>query len=128
MAGTTQFSVPLENKPGNLAKLCAVLRRAKVNITAISVAENTDACCVRFLATPTGAVKSALTKAKYHVSTQSVLAFRATNQQGELGDIAEKLAKAGVNINYVYGSTSGRADAVIVFAVDDLTKAAKALG
>ena len=41
MAKATQFCVGLANKPGSLAKLCAALSRAKVNIEAISVADST---------------------------------------------------------------------------------------
>jgi hypothetical protein len=128
MPKATQFCVGLDNKPGTLAKLCGVLKRAKVNIDAISVADNADCAWVRLVASPAAAAKSALTDAHCSFCTQRVLALKAANRPGELESIAAKLAKAGVNVNYVYGSSMGTSPSTLVLSVSDLDRAAKAVG
>ena len=128
MARTTQFCIGLENKRGVLAKLCGALRRARVNIEAISVSDNVDCCFVRLVASPTAKAKAALTKGKYGFCTQRVLTVRAANKPGELERIAARLAKARVNINYVYASTGDGKSTTLVFSVDNLARAAKAVG
>jgi len=128
MPRATQICVGLDNKPGVLAKLCGVLTRAKVNIEAISVAENSECCWVRLVASPMAKTKAALGKAKYHFCTQRVLAVHAKNKPGELGRVAAKLAKAKVNINYVYASTGDGDKTMLVLGVDNLAKAVKVAG
>ncbi len=128
MARATQFCIGLENKPGVLAKLCSALRRARVNIQAISVADSADCCWVRMVASPTAKAKAALTRGKYNFCTQRVLTVRAANKPGEMEKIAAKLARARVNINYVYGSTGDGSPSVIVLSVSNLARAAKAVG
>ena len=128
MARATQFSICLENKPGVLAKLCGTLRRAKVNIEAISVADSADCCLVRLVASPAAKAKAALARAKYGFCTQRVLAVRAENTPGALEKIAAKLARARVNISYVYASTGDGKRTTLVLGVGNLTRAAKLVG
>lgn len=128
MARATQFCVGLENKPGALAKLCGSLKRAKVNIEAISVVDNADGCWVRLIALPMAKARDALTRGKFEFCTQRVLTIEAADEPGALERIASQLSKAGVNINYVYASTGDGATALIVLGVDNLTKATKAVG
>lgn len=128
MAKVTQFCVGLPNKPGTLARLCSALRRAKVNIDAVCVADGTDCSWVRFVASPAAAAKTALTRGRFDFCTQRVLALRVPDRPGELARIADKLAKARVNVNYVYGSNAGAPGAVLVLSVSDLDRAAQAVG
>ena len=128
MASATQFSVGLDNKPGALAKLCGSLIRAKVNIEAISVADTADCCWVRLVASPAAAAKTELTGGRYNFTTQRVLTVRAVNAPGQLERIAARLAKAKVNINYVYASGVRGADSLVVLGVSNLSRAARALG
>lgn len=128
MARATQFCIGLPNKAGVLAKLCAALTRARVNIEAISVADSADCCWVRLVASSTAKAKAALTRGKYNFCTQQVLTVKAANKPGELGRIAAKLARAGVNINYVYASTGDGKSCLLVFSVSNLARAAKAVG
>ncbi len=128
MAKATQFCVGLDNKPGTLAKLCGTLKRAKVNIEAITVSDNAECCWVRLLASPAATAKKALTKARIDFCTQQILKLRVANRAGELEGIAARLAKAKVNINYVYGSNAEGPSSTLVISVSDLDRAAKAVG
>ena len=127
MARVTQFCIGLDNKPGTLAKLCTALHRAKVNLEAVSVSDNAECCWVRLVASPTAAVKTTLTKGRYNFCTQKVLRLRVPHRPGVLRGIAAKLAKAGVNIKYVYGSNAEGPTSTLVLSVDDIDRAATLL-
>ncbi len=124
---TTQFCVGLGNTPGTLSRLCGALARAKVNIEAISVADNAECSWVRLIASPVAAARRALSQGRFNFCTQTVLMLKVSNRAGELQRIAERLGRAGVNINYVYGSTGGESPA-LVLSVGNLARAAKAVG
>jgi hypothetical protein len=127
MARVTQFSVGLDNRPGTLARLCAALRKERVNIEAISVLDVAEAGWVRMVASPSSAARSALSRAGFPFTTQKVLTIRAENRPGELERIASALARAQVSILYVYGSASGASEPLLVFGVSDVDKAARAI-
>ena len=125
MPKATEYCVALDNKPGTLAKLSASLAKAKVNITAISTSENTQCNWIRLVAAPGPKVKKVLVRGGYHYCSQPVLTVPVPNQPGQLAKVSDRLAKAGVNINYVYGSSGRDAAPVLIFNVDDLARAAK---
>ncbi len=127
MAKATEFCIGLDNKPGTLAKLCGAFKRAKVNIDAVSVSENAECCWVRMVATPAAKAKRILGKGKYHFCVQPVLTLPAHNRPGELERVASRLAKAGLNINYVYGSNSKGVPSTLVVSVSDLKRGQTAL-
>lgn len=128
MARATQFCVAILNKPGTLAKLCRTLASANVNIGAITVCDNNECSWIRLVASPAATARTALSKGKFTYTTVPVLRLRAHNRPGELARIAGRLAKAGVNINYVYGSNSGAERSTLIVCADNLAAAAKALG
>ena len=124
-----EFCVGLDNTPGTLGRLCSALRKAKVNVEAVSVSENTECCWVRLVVTPPATAKRVLTKGRYHFSTKAVLVVRAHNEPGQLAGLASRLGKAGVNIHYLYGSNppGDIHGSIVVVSVDDLAKAERAL-
>ncbi len=117
----------LDNKPGTLAKLCRVLKRANVNIGAISVSDNSECCWVRLVGLPAGKARAALTRGTYNFCTKRVLMLRVNHRVGVMERVAARLARAGVNINYVYGSNAEGPTSTLVLSVSDLNRAAKAV-
>jgi len=120
-----QFTVGLENKPAELARLCSVVYRAKVNIEAISVVDGIDCSWVRFIASPTNATAAALRKGGFSFSTQRVLVKKVADKPSQLHVIAAALASKKHNIHYVYGSTGDRPSLMLVLGVSDPAKAEK---
>ncbi len=122
----TQLTVVLENKPGQLAKLAAALKKAKVNILAISVVDSVDTGVIRMVVDSPAKAKQALTRAKMTVTQQLVLIADLPNEPGALQEFSARLSAAGVNINYVYGSVTRKgAEGLIVLGVDKLGQALK---
>ena len=128
MAQKTQFSVTLPNKPGMLAHLCQKLAANEINLRAISVAETTDYGVVRFVAESPAKVRKMLDQEGLAFSESDVVLAMLTDKAGALGEAAARLAKAGVNINYVYsGAGGGKGKAPLVFGVSNIEKARKVL-
>ena len=123
----TQLTVVLENKPGQLAKMAAALKKAKVNIQAISVVDSVDTGVIRMVVDSPAKAKQGLAQAKITVTQQLVLVVDLCNEPGALQALAAKLTAADVNINYIYGSVTKTGGAGrLVLGVDKLGQALKA--
>ncbi|MBI2192469.1 MAG: ACT domain-containing protein [Planctomycetes bacterium] len=121
-----QLSIFLQNKPGVLAEVCRVLSGTNINLRAISVSDTVDHAVVRLVVdNPQKAVHLLGERGTLVVETD-VLAVRLTNKPGALGEVARKLGRAGVNIEYAYGSADA-AEGVLFLRVSNLGKARKAL-
>lgn len=99
-----QFTIYLENKPGMLALITNALATAKVNIEGISVAESTDVGLVQMVVSNAHATEKILKNKRIPFTVQDVALVHLDNRPGALAGIASKLAKAGININYVYAT------------------------
>jgi hypothetical protein len=111
-----EFTVSLEDKPGSLALLGAVLGDARVNVEAIQGWTQGGRCIVRFVPNDPDQAASALERANVPSTRREVLVVRVLDQPGMLGDVALVMAKAEINIDSVYVTTSG----LVILGVDDL--------
>lgn len=97
-----QLSVFLENRPGVLARTCAILSEAGINILALAVHDTVDNAVVRFLVdNPTKALLL-LEQEELYVMEQEVLVLEILNRAGELARFCQSLAEADLNISYAY--------------------------
>jgi len=125
MARITQLLIDAEHKPGTLAALCSELAAKAVNITAIMAAPDQPGG-LRLVATPVPAAKKVLQAMQLRYREEDAIALRITDRPGALGKVTRKLADAGVNILYAYGSiVKGEQRALIVLGVSDVAKAEK---
>lgn len=123
-----QLSLFLENRPGTLAKVCAALARAKINILALSVSDAVDHAVVRMVVDKPARAIHLLGEHGVLVVERDVLMLEGRNKAGELATIAKKLARGKVNIEYAYTATPPGATAgVIILRVGDLKRAAQLL-
>lgn len=124
----TQFSVGLPNEVGALAKVCGHLKRAKVSIEAIALLLDGECGFVRFVGTPVASARAALHKGGYQFTAHDIIRLEVPNRSGALRGIATRLAKAGININYIYGSNPvGGDSSTLCLSVSDLEGAMKLL-
>ena len=125
----TQLSAFLDNRAGVLATLAEDLGRHGICIRALTVANLVDHAVIRLVVTEPQKALHLLGDRGVLALTSEVLAIDMPDQAGALADIARRLARAGVNIEYAYGSgpaSEGRA--VAYMHVSDLKKARAALG
>ena len=121
-----QFTVWLPNKPGSAAKFLSSF--GKTNLLAISVLDSVDICTVRLVAHNANRAARILAKAGICNSTQDMLVVDLPNLPGALQKLCGKLARAKVNIDYMYGSAGARtAEAPVVLRVSSISKAVRAL-
>ena len=102
MQRVTQLYVTLRNRPGTLAYLSELFHQAGINIQAIMATGSGPKMIVDNLEKG----KSILEQNKIPYTTEEVLAFELTNLPGEIARIAKKIASAGVNIDYIYGTAN----------------------
>jgi hypothetical protein len=125
MARVTQLVIRGEHKPGTLAQICSELAKVAVNITAILAAPEQQHG-IRIVATPLPAAKKVLDAMRLPYNEEDAIAVRVTDRPGALGRATRKLADAGINVIYAYGSiVKGEERALIVMGVDDVAKAEK---
>ena len=124
MQVTTQLSVFLENRAGVLAKLAEDLARHQVSIRALTIANLADHAVVRLVVSDPKRALHLLGERGVLAVTSDVLAVEVPDESGTLAEIARRLGRAGVNIEYAYGSgPAGGGKAVIYLHVSDLKKA-----
>jgi hypothetical protein len=128
VAVAKQLVVTLENRPGSLAQLCSELAKVAVNIQAIQASEGNPATPVRLLVSQMDAAKKVCERLGLKYNEESVLAILVGNRPGALGRITRKLADAGVNIDYLYGTIEkDTRQALIVCGVSDIEAAKRAV-
>jgi len=106
----TQFSVVLVNKAGELAKVAQVLGRARVNIEALALTDGIHTGIVKLVVDDAKRARAALKRARLPFSEQRVLAVSLEDEPGALAKLCARLAKRGLSIDYVYGSSGPGCD------------------
>ena len=123
-----QLAVFLENKPGTLARLCEALNQAKINIQALSTGDTVDHCVVRLVVSDTARALALFESRGCVVIEAEVLLIEADNRPGTLATIAQKLAKARINVDYAYCATPPNTKrGLLVLHADNTKKAMKVL-
>jgi len=117
-----QFTLYIENRPGALEVATGALAAAKVSIEGISVAETTDVALVQVVVDNAAAARKALKRAKLPFAEQDVAVMQIPHRPGSLHAVASQLAKAGVNINYLYCTAGehGTAGSTLVISAESL--------
>ena len=122
----TDLTLYLDDHPGELARLGAVLGRAGVNIEGFcAVTSGGGQAEVHVLVGELADALTDLAAAGFRVvSEQEVFVVPVEDRPGVLGDVARRLGDSGINITLAYLATSTR----LVLAADDLAGARRALG
>lgn len=106
-----QFTLYLENRPGELARVTRILADAKINVEAISAYTSIDVGLVQVVANNAEKTRAVLRKSKVAFTVQDVVVVSLPNKPGALADVTARIAESGVNINYLYATAgSGGAD------------------
>ena len=123
-----QISVFLENRPGTLKSLTAVLAENDINIRALSLADTNDFGIVRMLVDDVFDATNVLKDAGFIASLTPVLVFAVSDKTGGLDNLLAKFEAAQINIEYMYAFAARHGEeAILVFRFDDLAKAEKDL-
>ncbi len=123
-----QLSVFLENKPGRLRELCAVLADNGMNIITLSLADTEQFGILRLIIKDYDKAKALLESNGFVAKLTDVIAVEVNDQPGGLSDILKIEEESGISVEYMYAFTikSGE-NAVLLFRFDDMDKAVTAL-
>jgi len=128
MPKAKEFTVTIADKPGALGKCFLALAERGVNVLAFQSYVEAGESLARFVADDMATAKSVLGKLGMVFEETDVAVVRVAHRPGELGRAAERLGEKKINIDYSYcGVEPGSAHALMVFGVDHLSTAAKAL-
>lgn len=118
-----QLSVFMPNRPGILARTCSVLAENHINIMAMAVHDTVDNAVVRFLVdNPTKALLL-IEQEDLYVMEHDVVVTQIQNAFGEICRIAQSLAEADINIQYLYcTATKGQEVGCLVIKTDNLER------
>ena len=123
-----QLSIFLENRPGLLAKICGTLADAGINILALSIHDTVDHAIVRLLADRPVKALLILEQLGLYILESDVVVLELDNRPGSLGEVARKLARADINIEYAYCSaTSSQGVGCLILKSDDQDRAIELL-
>jgi hypothetical protein len=123
-----QLAIFLDNRPGTLARTCQALQKAQINILALSIVDTVDHAVVRMVVDKTKEAEQVLSTLHAMVQGREVIFMDVPNQVGALASIAQRLAEAGINIEYAYCTTSPSHSAgAIVLRTNDLEATINAL-
>ena len=124
-----QISVFVENKPGALYALTAVLAQGQIDMRALSLAETKDFGIVRLIVNDLYKTTALLKDAGYVHSLTPVVGVAIPDVPGGLNRVLQVLTDAKVNVEYMYAFLGGKDvdHAYMIFRVADDKAAETAL-
>lgn len=122
-----EFVIEIEDKPGELAKLCEILGSKGINLKAITVDRIGTQTFVRLLVDKNKRAKEILEENNAIFTENDVIVKSLEDKPNALTEVARKLGKANVNIESLYLLNRNGQKVNIVFAVDNPQKGAEVL-
>jgi hypothetical protein len=122
-----EVSIQATHRPGEIGRVANELAKEGVNLKSVAAMAVGNQGVIRLLPDDIAATRTALERAKIQYEEHEVVTVLLENKAGELADVADKLANAGVNVLAMY--LTGRVDDLVELAVvaDDPKKARKLL-
>ncbi|TLZ71054.1 MAG: ACT domain-containing protein [Methanobacteriota archaeon] len=118
-----EFDVVVPDRPGELGRLARTLSEKGVNIDAIAACTGGGKGYVSLLLPEGRRTRDVLRSAGYEYVEKTVLTVTLDDKPGTLGDLAKRLAEAGVNVTSVITLATGGGRVQLAIGVDDLERA-----
>lgn len=113
-----QLSIFLENKSGRLTEVTDVLGEAGVNLSAMSIADNSDFGILRCIVSDPEKAYKVLKDHHFAVKITDVIGIVCPNTSGSLAIILKYLSERGIFIEYMYSFANGDVAHVIIRPTD----------
>jgi hypothetical protein len=128
MPKVKEFTVTIEDKPGALGRCFFALAERGINVLAFQSYVEEGESLTRFVVDDPATAKAVLGSLRMIFEETEAAVARLPHRPGVLGLAAARLGEERVNIDYSYcGLEPGSTQALLVFGVDNLSRAAKAL-
>ena len=115
---TKQLSIFLENKSGRLTEVTEVLGAAGINLSAMSIADNSDFGILRCIVSDPDKAYQVLKEAHFAVKITDVIGFVCPNTSGSLAIVLQHLSQNDIFIEYMYSFANGDVATVVIRPTD----------
>jgi len=122
-----QLSFSRADRAGVLSEITTLIAEAKVNISALC-AYTIDETAYFMLNTDSNAkAKKALAKLRVKIEEDDVVEIELPDRIGELQKVSKRIADAGIDIGYAYGTAGASKSSNCIFKTSDDKKLIKAI-
>ena len=97
-----QLSIFIENRSGTLVKVLEILKQAKIQIVASTIADTADYGIYRLICSEPSRAYEELKKAGVAVALSDVFALELDNHPGCAAEVVKVISDAGIGITYMY--------------------------
>ncbi len=122
-----EITITTPNEPGTMGTVFKLIADAGVNVKSFVAYVMHNEGVFKLITADNAKVAELMEEAGYTAEMANVVAVACANAIGTGADLGTKLGAAGVNIDYTYATGIGGGEALIVFSVDNVDKAVKAL-
>ncbi len=127
VAVETELHVLTPNEPGILGRVLGTLANAGVNLRALSAYSREKEGHFLLLTSNNKKAEAALRCLGYKVKTNKVITVEIGDRIGAGAEIGALLGNAVIDIDYCYGSSAGKGNAVLIFRTNNNKKAYETL-
>lgn len=113
-----QLSIFLENKSGRLTEVTDILGQNDINLSAMSIADNSDFGILRCIVSDPDKAYAVLKENHFAVKITDVIGFQCPNTSGSLAIVLKRLSEKGVFIEYMYSFANGNFATVVIRPTD----------
>ena len=118
-----QLSVFIENRKGRLGEILDILKKERVNILSLSIADTADYGLLRIIVDKPQEGKRALTSTGFSCMLTDVFILKLPHEPGALQSILRIISDEENSVEYAYGLSFAGEEASIVIKTSDLEKA-----
>lgn len=122
-----QLSITMPDRVGLLSEISTAISNAKVNMYAICAYGMEGKAYFMVVTDSNAKAKKALSPLGGEIEEEDVVTVEMPNRVGELQKVAKKIADAGINIIYMYGTAGTGKSSICVFKTADDKKAIKVI-
>ena len=124
MPTAKEFTVFVEDRPGQIGKLCRALADRGINILAFQAFPSDGKTLTRLVVDNPTTAKTVLDTERLTYAEAEVAVVKLPHRPGELARAASLLGDANININYAYGGLEAGTNApLLIFGVAEVSRA-----
>ncbi|MBR6121895.1 MAG: amino acid-binding protein [Prevotella sp.] len=117
-----QLSIFIENRSGTLIKVLNVLKEAKIQIVASTIADTAEYGIYRLICSEPLRAYEELKKGGVAVALSDVFAIELDDEPGRAADAIQSFSNAGISIAYLYSFILG-GKGILIFRTDNAEEA-----
>ncbi len=122
-----QLSFAMPNRVGLLSEITTAIAKAKISITAVCAYAMEGKAYFMLMTDSNAKAKKALSALAGNIKEEDVVSVELPNKTGTGQQVAKRIADAGVDIIYMYGTAGTGRTSICVFKTGDDKKAIKVI-